>query len=110
MSTQNTAALFNRKQYMANEISHQEYYAQFCTPAVFGTLLGSISEKEIKASQDKAFNDIVLSRWDRLHLPGDAQRLVAESNASTSGGVRSFSLSDTVCIFKAAAQIVRERE
>jgi hypothetical protein len=97
---------YTRKQYMAGEVSHGDYYGQFVTTSV----LGLLPTPRVLDSKDEHFNDIPLKTWDHLAgclSPGVIAK-VAESNATvTAGGVRSISLSDKVCVLKAAARQVR---
>lgn len=102
--------MITRKEYMngphggeAGTANHRRYYAQFVTPAVTATLLRSIDAKRLLASTDKHFNDIGLPCWDRL--PWANGLLKALKTADPCGG----SLSDKVCIYKEAAQQIRER-
>ncbi len=99
----------NRKQYMDGEIDHNQYYEQFVTNEVLFTVANSIGVKNIKESKDPHFNDIPLSKWDMLKgsIP---MGKVAESNASTNGGVKAYSLSDVVSLAKAAARIIKNQE
>lgn len=102
---------FNRKQYMAGEISHDDYYGQFVGASVLDLVSRAIGSDRIIRSEDEHFNDIPLSLWDALH-PG-IRRIcglaISESNSSTSSGSGGVSLSDTVCVAKAAARQIRDR-
>lgn len=91
-----------RKERMKGECTHNEYYDQFVTKGVIN-LVKSIGEDRIKKSTDEHFNDIPLKEWDGLHryILGMAGRSIAEAS---NGGV---SLSDTVCVAKAAARRIR---
>lgn len=104
---------FNRAAYMNRECDHDTYYRQFATPAVIDLVSEYIGVKAIMASTDPVnLNDIPLRQWDSLHdligmYVGGA---LGDSNASThASGGRSYSLSDTVCVAKAAARVIRER-
>lgn len=101
---------FNRKAYMAGECTHQQYYAQFATPAVIRLVGNHIGVSRIVMSADEHFNDIPLREWDALEpsIRSLVGREIAEANKSTSGGVACISLSDCVCAAKAAAQLIRE--
>jgi hypothetical protein len=96
-----------RKQYMTNEVSHDQYYGQpaFCTPEVKSLVARFIGIGQIVKSTDPHFNDIPLLRWDALHtnIIGLVGKAIAEANGT--GGI---SLSDTVCIAKAAARQLKE--
>lgn len=99
-------ALFTRKQYMNKEVDHQTYYGQFATDSVRRIVCQYIGRNRILASRDPFFNDIPLRLWDGLH--GSLTMLVGKriAVANGSGGV---SLSDTVCVAKAAARIEQEQ-
>lgn len=100
----------NRRAYMAREVDHQTYYAQFVTPEVERMVRNYIGEDKIKASADPHFNDISLGLWDNVGrlLRGDVLRLLDWSNASTTKDETPWhSLSDLVCIVKAAARKIR---
>ena len=103
---QNTIA-FTRKQYMNKEVTHQEYYSQFVTPGVLRLVEGHIGRKRILESSDPHFNDIPLREWDDLqgqiiYMVG---RLIQAAN-----GTNCISLSDTVCVAKAAAEKLRNEK
>jgi hypothetical protein len=97
---------YNRAAYMNNECSHDVYYDQFVTDGLVRAVGRIIGVARIKASIDESFNDIPLREWDALWPIVESYfgAALADSNASTSGGVRSISLSDTVCVAKAAAK------
>jgi hypothetical protein len=99
---------FTRKQYMDGDVSHDEYYGQFVTDGVIRLL----DQERVKASTDPHFNDIPLHRWDQLAtlLPHNVISAVCDANESTHAGKRVHSLSDCVCVLKAAAKKVRETE
>ena len=96
-----------RKSYSNGDVTHDDYYGQsaFCTPEVKSLVARAIGLKRILESTEPYFNDIALHRWDELHpavvlLVGNAIR-----EANGTGGI---SLSDTVCIAKAAARLIKE--
>lgn len=102
---------FDRRAYMARECSFQAYYGQFATPAVQSLVRGRIGLKRIMASTDESFNDIPLREWDAMHgtLPDSVIRALCESNSSTyANGAKVYSLSDTVCVVKAAARLIKD--
>ena len=99
--------IITRKSYIDGVVSHDDYYSQpsFCTPEVKSMVARAIGLKRILESVDPHFNDIPLVRWDVLHpavilLVG---RAIREANGT--GGI---SLSDTVCVAKAAARSIKE--
>jgi len=105
--------VITRKQYLTNKVSHDQYYGQpaFCTPEVKSMVARAIGLKRILESTEPHFNDIPLRQWDDLHpavilLVGNSLR---EANG-TGGiyGTGGISLSDTVCIAKAAARLIKE--
>lgn len=96
---------YNRKDYMEGKVSHDEYYAQFVTKSTCWLICNGIGKQAIINSTDPHFNDIPLAQWDRLaNLIMDGLAALAKSNASTHGGKPSLSLSDKVCLLKAAAR------
>jgi hypothetical protein len=96
--------MFTRSQYMNKEVSHQEYYAQFCNQWVFALVERNIGLDVILASKDPHFNDIPLLWWDRLE---DNIRAMVGSKIRQAEG--QCSLSDCVCTAKAAARILKEK-
>jgi len=103
---------YTRKDYMSKKCSHDEYYAQFVNSSVLHLVKSFIGEAKIKKSTDPHFNDIPLKQWDTLNtdIRYICGRSISESNASTcaedvkQGGI---SLSDTVCVAKAAARQIK---
>lgn len=97
----------NRKQYMAGEISFEDYYQQFVTENTRAIVATYIGIEAVGNSEDAYMNDIPLKRWDAA---SDALAHVdllplMESNASTNhGGVLSIALADKVCLLKASAR------
>jgi hypothetical protein len=102
---------FNRKAYMNKECTLNEYYDQFVTDGLVKAIGNIISINRIQASQDEHFNDIPLREWDALEglVKAHCGSALADSNASTSKGVRSISLSDCVCVAKVAAMRLRPK-
>lgn len=106
----------DRRAYMDREntaVDHQTYYSQFVTERVIATVSDVIGRERIIASTDPYFNDIPLSRWDAL-AKGTSHwsrewNAVSLSNASTEkNGTAWHSLSDRVCVLKAAARVILE--
>lgn len=94
-----------RKDYMSGEVSHGEYYAQFITKEVKRLVKSRIKSKRIMQSKNDFFNDIPLVEWDALS-PSIRQYVgYALGVANGTGGV---SLSDCVCVAKAAARMIKE--
>lgn len=94
--------LITRKQYLAGEFTHKEYYGQFLE-LCRGTLLASIPLSTLKHSTCVHLNDIALKRWDRLYVDAALGRALTAANESIG-----YSLSDKVCAYKTAAAIIRE--
>jgi len=102
---------FTRKDYLEGRVGHQEYYEQFVTPEVIGAVLMRIGKQAILNSRDPHFNDIHLHKWGEAGT--EMYRGVALSNMFTQNpetAVPSLSLSDKVCVEKAAARMIRESE
>ena len=104
--------MITRKQYMNKEFTHAEYYAQFVDDSLKAYVADAIGKDKIKKSTDPYFNDIDLIQWDRLHgvIRMHCGKSLSESNSSTCapGSRGGVSLSDTVCVAKAAARQIRE--
>lgn len=107
--------MFDRKQYLNGECTHQQYYSQFVNNAVINLVVRRVGVQRILDSEDPHFNDIRLSEWDALN--DDVRLCVNRSlwnscnNASYPEKYRNkflWSLSDGVCIAKAAARIIKE--
>ena len=98
--------MITRKQYMAGEATHQEYYDPFVTEAVVASVKNRFG-KALLTSRDPYFNDIPLTQWDQIamQLRPVLDRRISEANGS--GGV---SLSDLVCTVKAAARRIKIQE
>ena len=101
---------FNHAAYMNKECSHREYYGQFVSAMLISHVVSIIGGQRINASTDEHLNDIPLAIWDRLAplVKAHCGSALADSNASTSGGVRSISLADCVCVAKEAARQYKE--
>lgn len=103
---------YSRKDYIQGICSHGSYYTQFCTQSVISAVKTCIGQERILASTCEHFNDIPLHLWDGLHkhlglLSGTA---LGQSNKATYGREElTYSLSDTVCVAKQAAKIIKER-
>lgn len=85
-----------RKQYMSNELNHAEFYTWLAEAIGASERNLPVSRETLQASTDAHFNDIALARWDRCDpiIRGMAVR----------AGMRSWSLSDTVCVLKTIAR------
>lgn len=97
--------MYTRQQYMANEVTHQEYYGQFCSDSVIRLVTDRIGKDQILRSTNPHFNDIPLKQWDNLEPV--IRMMVGSSIRKLNGQV---SLSDCVCVAKAAARIIKENQ
>lgn len=97
-------ALILRAEYMAGNVTHDEYYVQFCNDQVIQLVTRSIGRDKILASQNEHFNDIPLAYWDSLS--GLIRNAVGTKLAKANGD-GFISLSDTVCVAKRAAKIIK---
>ena len=107
--------MFNRLKYIKGECTHQEYYSQFVNNHIIKLVVRKVGVQRILDSEDLHFNDIPLSEWDALN---DAVRLCVNpvlwkscNNVTYREEDRNkflWSLSDGVCIAKAAAKIIKE--
>ena len=96
--------MYTRKQYMDNEVSHAEYYAQFGIHLI-KLVENRIGKKRILESNDPYFNDIPLREWNRLEP--SVRRLVGGILREYNGPKAGVSLSDCVCAAKSAARIIK---
>ena len=91
--------MYTRKDYMNNECSHREYYAQFVNQSVISRVLSVIGKDKILASNDEHLNDIPLNLWDSMGAThSEALRACGDSP----------SLAGYVCIRKEAARQIKE--
>ena len=90
-------------EYTAGNLTHQEYYGQFITPAVRNRVFHTIGIEKIKNSKDKHFNDIPLSKWDNLAQYSEFQSL--REKFTEAGDF--MSLSSVVCVAKQAAHMLK---
>jgi len=103
---------YSRKDYMNKKVSHNEYYAQFITPSLVMLVKSHVGEERIMKSKDEHFNDIHIWVWDKAAemMNRSLYSELAESNASTTANnIPSISLSDKVCLLKAAARQIAGR-
>lgn len=90
-----------RKLYMDGKITHHDYYMKIAGLIGVSKRQLPVDEKTIKASTDKHLNDIPLAIWDSRHQ-------IIKSMANRAG-LNTWSLSETVCVLKAVAQTIKER-
>ena len=92
-----TAPRWTRKQRLADECSHREYFAQFVDASAIASVVRHIHARKLIASTDPHFNDIPLKVWDILPAPfGTAAKMKALGDFLTLAG--------QVCIHKEAAR------
>lgn len=92
--------LITRTQYLNGRCSHQQYYAQFLTQAVFQKVLQNVPFERIAASRDPHFSDISLGLW-QIQVPALSATLMREAeDVPTVAGA--------VCLAKAAARALLE--
>lgn len=96
---------YTRAQYMNKEVSHQDYYASFCTESYIQYVIRTIGGDRIKASTNINLNDIPLKEWDSLETMTVC--MIGTSIRQAEGQV---SLSSCVCAAKAAALIWLNQE
>jgi len=100
---------YTRKDYMNGIVNHQTYYGQFVNDSITQLVLSRIGKNKILASTDESFNDIPLAKWDGLSVSVPS-RMISLSNlfCQADDTQPSVSLSDKVCILKAAARMIRD--
>ncbi len=91
---------------VSNAALHRQYFAQFVTEGIRNHVRNTIGVKAIADSKDEYLNDIPLHRWDQMQP--SIMHLVNKSAWKEAHGHLSFSLSDTACIAKEAAQQIKE--
>ena len=101
--------MFTRKEYLAKECTHREFFGQFVNDSIRETVQTCIGLDKILASTDEAFNDIPLANWDRLNISIYIHQLYWNiSGKPEATRIKAFlagySLSDKVCIAKEAAR------
>lgn len=104
--------MLTRKQYMAGECTHREYYGQFVTDEIKQAVLRMFSKKELVQAfkGDEHFNNLPLRQWDNILDPRSYNLGLAKA-LKEAGNIGGISLSDCVCTCKEAArQIVEESE
>lgn len=96
--------LKTRAQYMAGEITHREYYAQFVTPEVKAEILHRFPiERLLKTADQKNLNSIPLHSWDQ------AAYSLRDVDALLRAAGDGPTLAGKVCILKEAAkQLIEE--
>jgi hypothetical protein len=96
--------MFTRGQYLAGECSHQEYYAQFVNQWILDCVKGRNGINQLLEGENISFNNIPLYWWDQNNVMSSVdQQLWTAANGSPY-----HSLSDNLCIQKAAARMIVE--
>lgn len=101
---------FTRSQYMNKACTHQEFYIQFVTSSIRKLVETKFGDR-IRRSTNEWFNDIPLKEWDFLAditfrtMNREAWRAAVCPHLDR--GLL-WSMSDNVCILKAAAQEIRQ--
>ncbi len=88
--------ILNRKQYLNNELTHDEYYDQFVTRSQMELVLRAIPLWDL-VNKDPNLNDIPLKRWDQIGVAYDAMQ-----GAKSAGEF--YSKGFSVCVAKAATR------
>lgn len=91
--------MFTRKQRLAEECTHREYFGQFVTPALTSYVVAQIGGDRLLASTDPHLNDIPLQEWDDMQMA--VRNMIGTPMAKI--GITGISLSDCVCAAKEAA-------
>jgi hypothetical protein len=85
-----------RKQYLAGECTHREFYAQFVTDHVRNRVAVRFGRPRLEASTDPHMNDIPLAEWDTLGPVGSKAKWDELGDFPTMAG--------RTCIYKEAAK------
>lgn len=101
--------MFTRKDYLDEKCSHHEFYSQFVNESILKKVR-NLFERSIENSKDEHFNDIPLERWDRCSLLEliDTKIWKLANGRKEEDKHFSWSISDNICIAKAAARIIRD--
>jgi hypothetical protein len=95
--------MFTRKDYLAGNCTHEQYYNQFVNQTVKNYVVKAFGIEKIKNaySQDKSLNSIPLQLWDNIGIPVEMSNKLKEHGDS-------YTLAGQVCILKAAARQIAE--
>lgn len=108
---ENMKTEYTRADYMAGNCTHNEFYAQFVTPAILQLVKSQIGKARIKKSQDPNLDDIPIAHWDTLYSRMlfclDRKKFKRLSSPDAPAGVMGWSLSDSICIAKEAARQIK---
>lgn len=115
--------MYTRKQRLADECTHDEYWAQLVKPCITDMVLRRFGISRLEDSTDPHMNDIPLHQWDALHETTrsfvasntggilDTLRAIDGSQAKLAlEGKFSWSQSDSVCVLKRAAKMFIKQE
>ena len=98
-----------RTEYLDGKCTCDEYYNQFVTNRILDIVRNNIGEREYlmrMLGEDKNLNNIPLGKWDSLVLCDKSIGSVDEQG----NGIRVYSLSNGVCVLKAAARMIAEEK
>ena len=103
--------MYTQQQYMNNECTHREYYAQFVTQRIRKIVADRIGKDAILASTDEHFNDIPLREWDAVigfsdYRPSINNTLGLAAHFRECGDC--VSASGLTCVMKEAARQIKE--
>ena len=99
--------MITRKKYIAGDATHEEYYGQFVDSDLLRVVSRVIGTTRIVESTDPHFNDISMPDWDKAGASIPPRILQKLRQAEPGAGV---SLSDRVCIVKAAASAIADAQ
>jgi len=91
---------FTRKQYLNNECTHRQYYAQFVTEGTKLRVKRMVGETKIIESTEEHLNDIPLHIWDMVGTAGVSEKMRECGDYLTLAGAN--------CINKEAARQIQE--
>lgn len=95
--------MITRKEYLANEATHNGYHAQFVTQGIRDHVQRFIGLDRIKNSNDPHMNDIPLKEWDSL-----TKIFGPLTNAKLKECGDYLTLATGVCILKEAARQLKD--
>ena len=101
--------IFERKMYLAEVITHREYYGQFVTDAVRELVKNTFGIAALKAasSSEKGLSSISLAKWDHLVSTSLKHHSDVQSMLKIAGDY--LTLAGGVCLLKEAAQQIIEQ-
>jgi hypothetical protein len=92
-----------RQQYIDGDVSHEDYYAQFCTEWGQRLVVATIGEERLRSefAKDEHLNGIPLSQWDVIGLKINTTMLRVKLDMAGD----SVTQAGLVCIAKQNARI-----